>query len=501
MSDIKEFVVNQFITLKLIDNKTEIYVSGEKFRQCKFLLINIPIDKITSINEIESIDEASEKLDTKLESYLTKSPLAPEVEFWGHCSNIQAWFENDYNTVLLHRTLAFPLLRKLTKLGDPIAKNVFKEEIAKRFESGHKSVMTFLLKEGYIDYLTDDEIESISPINIKILSLSGLNLETIPGWVRKLKFLEELYLIDNLLAHLPEWMTELNQLKKLDLSINFFRDLPNWIGQLKDLKKLSLSSNPFENIPQSWQNLVQLEILELANSNLKELPIWFGNLTNLKEINLKNTLINHLPPSMKNLARLELLILEGVKFINVDQISDLINDKSLTALNLCKTGFSEILHLKKFNKLEVLGLAGNDIKNLSDLKHLRKLRELNISGNDYSKIEGLEDLTELEDLDMDLIVIDGLQNLSKLKHLTINYIDEVKPLLDKLGGIWEEKEFTEYIVNHPQKVVEYCRKKRFSIEEFEKEHMEGDLSEVSRLILGEFSKNGNKKAAKLLELI
>lgn len=50
-----EFKINNFITLKLQDNKTNIYVLGKEFNQRKLLLINIPIKEITSYNEISSI--------------------------------------------------------------------------------------------------------------------------------------------------------------------------------------------------------------------------------------------------------------------------------------------------------------------------------------------------------------------------------------------------------------------------------------------------------------
>lgn len=40
----------------------------------------------------------------------------------------------------------------------------------------------------------------------------------------------------------------------------------------------------------------------------------------------------------------------------------------------------------------------------------------------------------------------------------------------------------------------------YSIEDFEREHMEGGLSELSLLVLEKFSKSGNKRADKLLEL-
>jgi len=169
----KEFRINQYITLKLeeeiIDERrdlrktrTNIYIKGKKFQQCSFLLIDIPIEKITLINEIISIDEAEEKLGTSLEEE-NRNPfeyiIPPETEFWGHCSNIQVWIENNYNTRLLHRNLAFPLLKKLTEIGDPIAKQVFKEEIVERFISCHLPVIHFLLFEDYLDYLSEDELD------------------------------------------------------------------------------------------------------------------------------------------------------------------------------------------------------------------------------------------------------------------------------------------------------------------------------------------------------
>ena len=126
-----EFKIDDYITLKLEENKTIIYIAGERFRQCKFLLLNIPVDKISSFNKIKSIDEAAEKLDGSLEeddAYFYDIP--PETEFWGHCSNLQVWVEQKYNSRLLHRNLAFPLLKKLTEARDPLAKGVFKEEIA-----------------------------------------------------------------------------------------------------------------------------------------------------------------------------------------------------------------------------------------------------------------------------------------------------------------------------------------------------------------------------------
>lgn len=138
----EEFKVNDYISLRLIGKETFIYIKEEKFIQCKYLLLSIPVEEVSSLDEIRSIDEAADLLDKSLEPELDSrqrlqriDKILPEVEFWGHCSNLQIWSETNYNTKLLHRNLAFPLLKKLTDVGDPIAKRVFKEEIAKRIES------------------------------------------------------------------------------------------------------------------------------------------------------------------------------------------------------------------------------------------------------------------------------------------------------------------------------------------------------------------------------
>ena len=164
----KEFRVNKFITLKLEDGKTIIYVDGEEFRQCKYLLLDIPIEQVGSLDEIDSIDEAAKKLGHSEEpDGRNVSRIPPEVEFWGHCSNLQAWYENDYDTRLLYSNLAFPLLRALLILGDPIAGRVISEEIAKRLMNGTFSTVRYLLAEGYFDLLRDEEVQAMISIKTK----------------------------------------------------------------------------------------------------------------------------------------------------------------------------------------------------------------------------------------------------------------------------------------------------------------------------------------------
>ena len=166
-----EFKVNKYIILRLEGKYTIIFVNGKRFDYCKRLFIVIPETSKENYDGIESIDEASDIYDHYLidnETYkyeggiLFPSPyfynIPPEVEFWGHCSNIQAWVEYDYDTRILHSNLAFPLLKELTKAGDPKAKRIFKEEIAKRISSGYYPTIKYLISEGYIFFLTIEEL-------------------------------------------------------------------------------------------------------------------------------------------------------------------------------------------------------------------------------------------------------------------------------------------------------------------------------------------------------
>ena len=61
----------------------------------------------------------------------------------------------------MHSNLSFPLLRKLSEVGDPIANRVFKEEIALRMRSKSQNVINFLLEERYLDGFNKEELEVI----------------------------------------------------------------------------------------------------------------------------------------------------------------------------------------------------------------------------------------------------------------------------------------------------------------------------------------------------
>lgn len=183
-----EFIINKLLKLRLESSRTNIYVGGRLFKQCKFLLLDIPIAKVRNYDEIDSIDEVAERLDRSMElGRKEKYHISPDIEFWGHCSNLQVWYENNYDTRILHSNLAFPLLRALEKAGDRLAKKVFKEEIALRLASGYPSVVQYLINENYLKYLDDEEKDSLLEDGNFIRNLTKwyTDVNDIPKWLSK----------------------------------------------------------------------------------------------------------------------------------------------------------------------------------------------------------------------------------------------------------------------------------------------------------------------------
>ena len=173
----RKFKVNKYITLKLEDDKTNIYVEDEIFLQCKYLLLTIQASEIQSLNEIKSIDEAAEVLDKSHEDFgSSKARIPPEIEFWGHCSNFQVWHENNYDPRLLHSSLSFSLLKKLTDAGDKRARRVFREEILRRLGTGSNNMIISLLENSYLDYFSKDELLFIYEENLPTFKSSKLLL-------------------------------------------------------------------------------------------------------------------------------------------------------------------------------------------------------------------------------------------------------------------------------------------------------------------------------------
>lgn len=168
--------LNQHLSIRLENNKSNIYINGRKTLVCSRLILSIPIADIKRFDGLNSIDEiTSEYKVLTAEREKNCLSITPEEEFWGHCSNLQVWIEHDYDTRIIASNLGFPLLRKLTEAGDPKAKLQYKNEIVKRFCSGFLPVISVLVQNGHLDIFSEEELDILfESIDYNVL-FSGLS--------------------------------------------------------------------------------------------------------------------------------------------------------------------------------------------------------------------------------------------------------------------------------------------------------------------------------------
>lgn len=355
----QEFKVNEFLSLRLENSKTNIYINNELFRHCKFLLIDIPIENIDTFDEIQSIDEIEMRSDRSLEfKDHSKIEIPPKTEFWAHCSNLQVWYENNYDTCLLHSELAFPLLKRLKEVGDPLANKRFKEEIAKRFESGYLPTIYFLLEEGYDEYLSREEL---------FLSLLGQD-EKAEKEVKTILELEELikerFHVEDYLSGEFNGIRIMNhRIVELSIAYNDIEFLPESIDNLKYLKEILINHNNLKTLPDSFKNFKFLEYVCITNSKLKGIPESICKLKSLKKLIMTDNKIMSIPESIKNLQSLEHLNLGGNKIkVLPNSISEIPSLKEMLLEDNELTSIPETI--KKMNSLKSLNVGGNKLLEL-----------------------------------------------------------------------------------------------------------------------------------------
>lgn len=168
-----EFVINDFLSVVYEWGDIYITIKGERFRICNLSVVTLPINILEK--EYSNMDEF---LDKNVEDINKYYRISKKTEYWVYCSSLQVWVENKFDTHLLHRNVAFPLLEGLYRVGDPIAKKVFREEIVKRYLSGNHNVRRFLRMNGFLSHLDKEEIKFIlddqdQNSNFKIFKRNG----------------------------------------------------------------------------------------------------------------------------------------------------------------------------------------------------------------------------------------------------------------------------------------------------------------------------------------
>jgi hypothetical protein len=343
-----------------------------------YLLLNIPIDRIEDYDEIDSIDEAAEFLDRSLEGNRNVSrKITPEEEFMGHCSNLQVWAENGYDTRILHRNLAFPLLKRLSEVGDPIAKKVFREEIAIRFASKHPTVTQFLTQNGYLKYLSSEEFESIldetnpSILNELIIQVkNNFEVNPTPNFTHLMTYfvnellrnfgIEHISLITSrILNEIPKNHRDIfvkNVYNRLKSKSNF--PLIKYINRHLEYFKDFEFNYDFIKCKNKIIGIFKNEKMYLNNQNINvisDIEVTNNNLDNIVELDLSNNLITDFR-GLEKFPNVKILKLNNNRITGIEALE---NNKNIHSLSLRNNRISEFKGLKRFKNLKYLDLSGN----------------------------------------------------------------------------------------------------------------------------------------------
>lgn len=370
----KEYKVNEFLSLKLENGITNIYVKNRQFRQCMYLLLNIPTDRIRDYEEIDSIDKAAEHLDRSMEGNRSgQYGIDPEVEFWGHCSNITAWAENGYDTRILHRNLAFPLLKRLVEVGDPQARKVFKEEIALRLSSNHPTVINYLIQENYLRHLSSQELESIfDDINLSFLDNLVKNLNHALESPQPISDKHILYLFQNLFRRFDQ--------KHIPL---IFSKIKKRITH-QHHKKMALL------IYEKYKNKSSFPDIKFINNNIDAF-----DLDEFSLVEYDSKIIGILEEENTQIFLND----KNIEFIyNIEGFEAIY--ESIEELNLNNNIIETLEGIGKFPNLKILNLDNNMISNLSDLENLSNLEDLSIRNNRITDLENLDGLESLKRINL-----------------------------------------------------------------------------------------------------
>ena len=399
----KEFKVNEHIVLKMEKGKTNIYVGGELFRQCKYILILNPHENQKQW-EIDSIDDAVEKLNTESQNEIIPEDLGidAKTEFWGHCSNLQVWVEHNYDTRILHSNLSFVLLKKLYEIGDPTAKKMYKDEVAKRYISGSEEVRRMLISEGYIGSFNYEELFTLFR---KIKPES----EVFDLYENAIEELEELWHKDKMAKILlkqiltDDFLNGSEELRNLILERDFLllencdtSDVVFNYNEILSLYRTFICEEDFEALKELYNETKQILRLNksLIVKDRKIIQIGFSSLNFTETIklfkHLKNLFIskietNYIPNWIGDLTKLEKLSISNCK--NLKCLSETIGN--LTNLWYLRVQNNPSLKtippsIGKMQKLIQLELNNNSLEELpEEIGDLNNLKWLYLHNNQF----------------------------------------------------------------------------------------------------------------------
>ena len=161
----KEFKLNEYITLKFEANRTKIYVGDIYFSD-----YNPPQIKELIQEDILYLDDKFNRINYSKEI----SKINQENAYQRHCNLFKTWFDNEYDPQILPINLAFPLLIELITVGNSERMFNLRYLTLKCLESGNSKIISYIIRQDYIKYIDLKDLFSLTVHNsnsfIRILS-------------------------------------------------------------------------------------------------------------------------------------------------------------------------------------------------------------------------------------------------------------------------------------------------------------------------------------------
>ena len=180
------------------------------------------------------------------------------------------------------------------------------------------------------------------------LSLAHQKLTIFPKCILKLKFLRELWFLENHIQHLPEKIGDLKYLIRIDMENNFsLSNLPESVWKLNKLEILGLGGNKFSTISERITELHNLKYLFLENNKFTKIPEYIWNLTQLEVLGLGGNNLKEISPKLQDFTQLRFLNLKNLDFLGSNSRSvGNIGDKSGKAKDEVKEFITSLLQIK-----------------------------------------------------------------------------------------------------------------------------------------------------------
>ena len=320
------------------------------------------------------------------------------------------------------------------------------------------------------------ELESMHPDSVTVLSLSWAQLDTLPDLsrynkVRVIDFsgnetprvdkvlfssdslrivclnrceiheidfpegnhIERLTLTNNRLDRIPKSIRRCKYLKELNLEGNQIRRIPRWITELDSLEEINLNYNQLKLRNSDVRRLSKAKQILIGGNGIERLPNNIG-LLQCEGMNLGKNKLHSLPKSFAKLKQLKSLIFYENEFEEIPEV--LTGFSNLKHLDFYKNQITSIPDfVGDMENLQQLFLSFNKIKEIPDtLRNLKRLKYLYIHHNELHFLpEWITEMDSIERLGVGFNHLLELPDLSKMKSL--KDFDCEKNLLERFP--WE----------------------------------------------------------------